>query len=183
MHTCSLRCRVCRPRGPCPTISPAPVPLAIPLPLKAGVLRAAQPRRQQLVITTRAAASPPTTERQSPTAPPAAPPPRVSPAPAPALSRPPQYFPGPNDPQWPPNRAFAAVALDNLLDTVTDIGRHLGRMDKDVAGVGPSQEQLVPGEHCRALLRLHVSESETPHVMPSGCMQSRCTAMGGGSQL
>lgn len=116
----------------------------------------------------RAVASRPTTERR--TAPPAAPPdPAPSPplAPAPAPSRVPQFFPGPDDPQWPPNRPFAAVALDNLLDSVTDIGRHLGRMDTATAdGAGPSQEQLVPGGDGR--MRLRSSTKPVVLVLGSG---------------
>ncbi|KXZ46317.1 hypothetical protein GPECTOR_45g187 [Gonium pectorale] len=66
----------------------------------------------------------------------------------------PQLFPKPGDPQWPPKRAFAAVALDNLADSLTDIGRHLSRMA--VEGECPQKRQedmLVAGASGRMRLR------------------------------
>lgn len=78
----------------------------------------------------------------------------VVPPVAPTLPRPsepaptPQLFPGPDGPSWPPKRAFAAVALDNLLDSVVDIGRHVRRMnavENPNVLPSPGQEQLVPG--------------------------------------
>ncbi len=60
----------------------------------------------------------------------------------------PQLFPGPDEPSWPPKRAFAAIALDNLRDSVVDIGRHVRRMnavENPNALPSPGQEQLVPG--------------------------------------
>ncbi len=99
----------------------------------------------------RAVASPPTaptTTKERSSAPVEAPP---APAPDDAPARPPQFFPGPDEPQWPPQRPFVAVALDNLLDSVTDVARHVKRMGKDKAG-SQGDGQLVPGAlHAAAL--------------------------------
>ncbi|GIL69240.1 hypothetical protein Vretimale_12635 [Volvox reticuliferus] len=74
-------------------------------------------------------------------------------------------FPKPGDPQWPPQRAFAAIALDNVLDSVVDIGRHLRRMNVE-SEVPVQQEQLVPGDNGR--MRLRASTKPVVLVLGSG---------------
>ncbi|KXZ46316.1 hypothetical protein GPECTOR_45g186 [Gonium pectorale] len=69
--------------------------------------------------------------------------------------------------QWPPKRAFAAVALDNLADSLTDIGRHLSRMA--VEGECPQKRQegmLVAGDSGR--MRLRSSGKPVVLVLGSG---------------
>ncbi|EFJ45820.1 hypothetical protein VOLCADRAFT_105834 [Volvox carteri f. nagariensis] len=88
-------------------------------------------------------------------------------APSSAAASSPQelLFPLPGDPQWPPQRAFAAVALDNLLDSVVDIGRHLRRMNVE-SDLPAQQEQLVPGGNGR--MRLRSSTKPVVLVLGSG---------------
>ncbi|KXZ46318.1 hypothetical protein GPECTOR_45g188 [Gonium pectorale] len=89
----------------------------------------------------------------------------VAPVVAPPVPAPqPPLVPQPGDPQWPPKRAFAAIALDNLLDSVIDIGRHLRRMDVDEGRL--PQEQLVPGDSGR--MRLRSSGKPVVLVLGSG---------------
>ncbi|PNW83287.1 hypothetical protein CHLRE_05g232200v5 [Chlamydomonas reinhardtii] len=110
----------------------------------------------------------PTALKEPPTKAPATAPARTplappSPAPAPG----PQYFPKPGDPQWPPQRPFAAIALDNLLDSVVDVGRHLGRMNVEADKLAMrQQEQLVPGDNGR--MRLRASTKPVVLVLGSG---------------
>ena len=44
-----------------------------------------------------------------------------------------QLFPAPGEAPWPPKRPFAAIAIDNVLDAVTDVWRHARRMDYQVS--------------------------------------------------
>ncbi|GLC47157.1 hypothetical protein PLESTB_001387100 [Pleodorina starrii] len=87
------------------------------------------------------------------------------PATAPAPSPEQLLFPKPGDPQWPPQRAFAAVALDNLIDSVVDVGRHLRRMNVE-SEIPVQQEQLVPGDGGR--MRLRSSTKPVVLVLGSG---------------
>ncbi|GFR51585.1 hypothetical protein Agub_g14006 [Astrephomene gubernaculifera] len=99
-----------------------------------------------------------------------APKPKPSPPPRPQPSPPaqPQRFPGPGDPAWPPQRPFAAVALDNLIDSFVDIGRHVRRMslaEKEETGTLEKGE-LVPGSNGR--MRLRSSSRPVLLVLGSG---------------
>ena len=112
--------------------------------------------------------------------------PRDTPAPASFVVSPSpeqQLFPKPGDPQWPPQRAFAAVALDNLLDSVVDVGRHLRRMNAEVGDVPAQQERLVPGRWrcggCRAVGRqeAHPGRMVLPNkgnLCVARCVSVRC---------
>ncbi|KAG2487513.1 hypothetical protein HYH03_013931 [Edaphochlamys debaryana] len=106
--------------------------------------------------------APPKPPAKTPSPPVPAPPP-VPTAPAAPLAAPPspasQLYPTPGQPAWPPKRSFTAVAIDNVMDSAVDVGRHLRRMyDPRVAAAAPSEqrallENLVPGDGGRMRLR------------------------------
>ncbi|GIL85463.1 hypothetical protein Vretifemale_13975, partial [Volvox reticuliferus] len=76
-------------------------------------------------------------------------------------------FPKPGDTQWPPRRPFAAVALDQFIDSVGDVGRHLHRMvTEPECLIKKQKEQLVPGENGR--MRLRAATKPVVLVLGSG---------------
>ncbi|KAG2487510.1 hypothetical protein HYH03_013928 [Edaphochlamys debaryana] len=134
-----------------------------------GALPRCPGRALAVRVRAEAPAGGPKTSVQDPPAKVSAPPAR-SPASAPPSTlpaAPPALFPQPGDPQWPPKRAFAAIALDNLLDSAVDIGRHLRRMNaEETLSNAEPQEQLVPGDNGR--MRLRASTKPVVLVLGSG---------------
>lgn len=89
----------------------------------------------------------------------------ASPMPQPATD----FLPSPGEAPWPPKRPFAAVALDNLLDSVTDIGRHLRRMRAAEEQEGKDDalvSRMVPGDAGR--LRMAAGTKPVVLVLGSG---------------
>lgn len=54
-----------------------------------------------------------------------------------------QMFPAPGEQPWPPKRPMVAIALDNVLDAVSDVARHVKRMDYQASKQAVSQCDLL----------------------------------------